>query len=149
MVFLFYDNQWQIAELNYFQGGRILRNVNEDDIKGFQIYPITKNTDAIKTSICDLFRYELQNKNWRYSGRRYDFLKCIDYSKNSNIKRGKMGILLLELFGLRFLPKPQNAGWTCVETTFHILDKHQCNPFKTKLSPYELLVELNETHTKN
>jgi hypothetical protein len=146
--FLFYDNEWKIAELDYFRGGRIIRNITENDIKGFQIYKIVKNTNEIKASLYDLFQDKLQNKHWFYSWRRYDFLECIEYAKNSNIKRDEKETLNLKRLSISLLKKPHNAGWTCIKTTFHILDKHQCNPFTTKLSPYELLIELNEIHTQ-
>ena len=146
--FLFYDNEWKVAELNYFSGGRIIRNVNENDIKDFQVCQIINLTNEVKTSIYDLFTDKLQKKSWFYSWRRYNFWKCIEYIKNSKHKAKILDLCKLYIIGIRFLPKPQNAGWTCIETTFHILNEHQCNPFKTKLSPYELLIELNELHTK-
>ncbi len=141
--FLFYDKEWKIAELDYFRGGRIVRNITENGIQDFQIYPITKNTDETMKSIYDLFKDKLQKKYWVYSWRRYDFLKCIDYIKNSKIQRGKTEILKLRMLSISILKKPSNAGWTCVEVIFHILDKHQCNPFKIQASPYELLNEIS------
>jgi hypothetical protein len=35
--FVFYDNKWKLAELDYFRDGRIVRNITESDIKDFQI----------------------------------------------------------------------------------------------------------------
>jgi hypothetical protein len=145
--FVFYDNKWKLAELDYFRGGRIVRNITENDIKDFQIYPITKMNSEVNASIYDLFKDKLQHKDWFYSWRRYNFAQCIDYINNSNIQRSKKEILNLKRLGISILKKPQNAGWTCIETTFYILDQHRCNPFQTKLSPYELLIELHETHT--
>jgi hypothetical protein len=148
--FLYYDNsQWKIAELDYYSGGRVIKNITANDIEHYQIYQIIKNTAEIKSSISGLFQDKLANKNLLYSLRRYDFLKCIEYEKNSPFKMGKLNRVILHCLGIFSIIKPaHNAGWTCIETTFHILDKHKCNTFEKRLSPYELLIELDKTHSE-
>ena len=41
--FLFYDDRWKIADLDYYAGGLVIREVSDDDIGNFNaICPILK-----------------------------------------------------------------------------------------------------------
>jgi len=143
--FLFFDTSWNLAELNYFAGGRVVRELNFDEIENLQIYPIMQINNEIKKSIYSTFVDKLQTQNYFYSLRRYNFWKCNEYIKNSHFKRPKLFISpLLFILGIISKIKPNiNAGWTCIEIVFFVLNINHCNPFAKKLSPYELLLELD------
>jgi hypothetical protein len=157
MGFVFFDRGWQVAELDYFAGGRIIRNLTKKEEEKFQLFAVADATDstlfnAIRDHFMDLYR---KKKFW-YSLRRYNFQDCRQYLFNrtsSRVKYSKTRDMIAKVT-LQFLHwvqtainyyrgQPQNSGFTCVKSVFLVLEKAGVHIFPSERPPYELMQVLD------
>ncbi len=139
---LYHQNQFLIAELDYFCGGKVVKKLDRN-LDNFQIFEVCKISDEQKLKILKICDNELISTGAFYSFRRYNFNECkkyIDFSVQK-IWLFIASVIQSIINSFVFKNKARNGGYNCIKLTFEILD--YCNPshFKKPTNPYELLIE--------
>ena len=143
--FLFFDNKWKIAELDYFQGGKIIRELGEKEFNNLHWFYILEKKELHLDKIYELFSDKLSKKNWFYSFRRYNFsngLKLLTSSNSLRRHRNPMrGMIILQLSLLR-----EKSRYNCVDMIFEYCEQFEIKIWDKKKTPYELFHKIRLEH---
>ncbi len=139
--FLFFKDEWVIAELDYFQGGKIKRKLTDKELLNLHLSQLLEINNQHLQEFDVLFSDDLLAKNWFYSFRRYSFENCkkLLNSSNSSLLKHRIPLLIVALLqNLAF----KEIGYNCVDLVFEFCKKHEIKIWDNKKTPYELLNEL-------
>lgn len=150
MGLLFFDGTWKIAELDYFEGGKITKDVSEIQIQKMHCFAIKEATNFDLATLYKIFPDQHQKLGTFYSLRRYGFKDIKGYlpKRNAAMKMPQrillQSVLFLQYICSLVLGTPKNSGYTCVNTTLEYLSKINCKVFEKERTPYELFDEISK-----
>jgi|GEM_PF-6315651 len=91
------DSKWQIAELDYFQGGKIIRGLQEKESDKY-VVSVLKTTKSDIERLHKVFPDKFVKKNWFYSLLHYSFLNGLKL-----LTPLWLSIVIMLLFALDFI----------------------------------------------
>ncbi|MFT7087840.1 MAG: hypothetical protein ACJAZX_001288 [Rickettsiales bacterium] len=143
--FLFFDNKWKIAELDYFQGGKVIKDLEDIGLENLHRFYISEIKELHIKKFYELFSDELSRTNcfcasW-YSFRRYNFRNGLKLLNKSNSSIKHRSLLWVIIFFQLFIGKKSKHN--CIDMVFEYCGQFGIKIWEKKKTPYELFDEIN------
>jgi hypothetical protein len=138
LFFDFKEDEWKIAELSYYQGGRIIKSLKGNIPKNIAYEEICDSSKSKILSIKNLFPDALKKINSFFCLQNYSYKSCMALLNKNNAK--KIHLIMISIaITLQFKKKQR---YNCVDMIFIFFEENNLKIFNNKKTPLMLYHEI-------